>query len=88
MEWLAAIIRIESKSKDKLYGVGPEENEIIPTRLKKILPSEVEGEFLVCPFNETASVPYDERKIEMICIQEVTNASYWDRKTDAKKKLK
>ena len=80
-------LRIEPKSKGKLYGIGPEENELIPAKIARILPSEVEGEFEVCPFNETLSVPYDERKIEMICIQDVKNATYWDGKTKTKKKL-
>jgi len=81
-------LRIEPNSKGNLYAIGPVENELMPTSIAKILPSEVEGEFELCPFNETTSVPYDERKIEMVCIQAVRNAQYWDQKTGTKKKLK
>ena len=80
-------LRIEPKTKGKLYGIGPKDRELIPNNIAKVLPSKVEGEFEVCPFNETTSVPYDERKIEMVCIQKVRNAWYWDSKTDSKKKL-
>ena len=81
------VLRIESKTKRKLYGIGPVDRELIPNNVTKVLPSKVEGEFEVCPFNETISVPYDERKIEMVCIQEVRNAWYWDHNTGTKKKL-
>lgn len=80
-------LRIESKD-NKLYGVGPSENELIPESIKQVLPSKIEGEFELCPFGETTTVPYEEREIEMVCIKSVRNAWYWDRDSGEKKKLK
>lgn len=80
-------LRIESKDK-KLYGVGPPENELIPQSIQQVLPTKIEGEFEVCPFDETTLVPYEEREIEMVCIKSVRNAWYWDRNSGEKKELK
>jgi len=80
-------LRIELKDK-RLFGVGPNENELIPEKIREVLPTRIDGEFELCPFGYSTSVPYDERKIEMVCIKSVQNAWYYDRDTSEKKKLK
>jgi hypothetical protein len=70
-------LRIEDKSSKRIFGVGPVDNEIAPDYVLKVLPTKIEGTFYLCPFNETTSVPYDKREIEMVCIQSVTNGNYW-----------
>lgn len=81
-------MRIETKNKDIIYGVGPVENEYIPASIKSVMPSTIEGKFELCPFNETTSVPYDDRIIKMVCIKSVSDAWYWDKDAGEKKKLK
>jgi hypothetical protein len=80
-------LRIESEDK-KLYGVGPVESELIPPNIRQLLPTQIEGQFELCPFGETTSVPYDKRKIHMVCIKAVRNAWYYDRETSERTKLK
>ena len=74
-------LRIESEEK-KLYGVGPAENELIPINVRAVLPTEIEGRFELCPFSETTLVPYDKRKIHMVCIKSVQDAWYYDKETN------
>jgi len=80
-------IRIKAENK-KIYGVGPAEHELIPKSIRQLLPTQIEGQFELCPFGETTSVPYEKEMIEMVCIKSVHNAWYLDRKSGKKKKLK
>jgi hypothetical protein len=80
-------LRIESKDK-KLYGVGPVESELIPAEVRSVLPTEIEGRFELCPFRETTSVPYEKRKIHMVCIKSVRDAWYYAREANEERKLK
>ena len=81
-------LRIETDNKEKMYGIGPVENELVPTEISSVLPNEIKGEFEVCPFAESTSVPYDPRPIEMVCVETVKNARYWDDKTGKDKEIK
>ena len=78
-------MRIETK--DKIYGVGPIENEFVPASVRAVMPTSIEGTFVLCPFNQTITLPNDDVIIEMVCIKSVKNAWYWDQKTGEKKKL-
>ncbi len=80
-------LRIETESKDKVFAVGPDENEFVPATVKAVIPTSIEGTFVLCPFKQTTTVPFDSRIIEMVCIKSVKDAWYWDKETGEKKKL-
>ena len=80
-------LRIEPEHRDTVYGVGPVENELVPVSVRAVMPTMIEGNFELCPFNESTSVPYDDRVIQMVCIKSVSDAWYWDGDTGERKRL-
>jgi hypothetical protein len=81
-------LRIETENQEIVYGVGPVENEYMPASIFAVLPTSIEGKFKLCSFDNTTSIPSDDRKILMVCIKSVSDAWYWDIDTREKKKLK
>ena len=70
LQWwrrLPPFLRIESG--DLIYGIWPPEHENVPKVIKELAPYSTRGVYLLCPLNQVARVPYDERPIELYCIE-------------------
>jgi hypothetical protein len=63
-------LRIESDS--IIYGIWPPEHENVPEMIRDIRPYSTRGTYLLCPLNKVATVPYDQRSIELYCIERAT----------------
>ena len=63
-------LRIESDS--IIYGIWPPEHENAPEMIRDIRPLSTRGTYLLCPLNKVATLPYDQRSIELYCIERAT----------------
>lgn len=63
-------LRIESD--DMIYGIWPPEHENAPKMIRDLRPYGTRGTYLLCPLNQVANVPYDERSIPLYCIEKAT----------------
>jgi len=63
-------LRIESD--DRIYGIWPPEHENAPKVIRDLRPYATRGTYLLCPLNKVTNVPYDERPIELYCIEKAT----------------
>ena len=63
-------LRIEAD--DRIYGIWPPEHENVPKTIRDLRPYSTRGSYLLCPLNQFANVPYDQRSIELYCIEKAT----------------
>jgi hypothetical protein len=63
-------LRIESDN--TIYGIWPPEHENAPRRILDIRPYSTRGTYLLCPLNKVTNLPYDQRSIELYCIEKAT----------------
>ena len=75
-------LRIESD--DRIYGIWPPAHENVPQMIRALRPFSTRGNYLLCPLNQTATVPYDQRPIELFCIEK---AAIKERQTKLGRKI-
>jgi hypothetical protein len=64
------LLRIESD--DIVYGIWPPEHENAPELIRELRPYSTRGSFVLCPLNKVTNVPYDQRSIELYCLEKAT----------------
>lgn len=63
-------LRIEAD--ERIYGIWPPEHENVPKVIQDLRPYSTRGSYLLCPLNKVTNVPYDQRPIELYCIEKAT----------------
>jgi len=58
---------------EKVYGIGPPDNENVPASIEKTLPDTTRGLFRICPYGTSTLVPYLDNPVPIYCIERVTD---------------